>query len=68
MQELYRESRSVESVSGEEKQLGFRGKIVHIAGVFLFYILLFGSISLVSHGFNFFSQPETVANVTFQGR
>ncbi len=68
MQELYTESRSVETVSEEKKQFGFLGKIVHIVRVFLFYILLFGSISLVTLGFNFFSQPETVAHVTFQGR
>ena len=56
MQELYTESRLIESVSENEKQFGSGKKIIHVAGVFLFYILLFGAISWVSHCFNFFNR------------
>lgn len=65
MQELYTESQ-IETVNGEEKQKGITGKIVHVIGIFLFYILIFGSISLISHGFDFFSQPESATKVTVE--
>jgi len=66
MQELYTESQT-KAVTSEENQPGITGRIVNVIGVFLFYILLFGSISLISNGFNFLGQPEPVAKITVEG-